>query len=66
MKTNKRMNKEKKKFDLQERFINYAVRIINLSEHLLETKTVKRIMNVNNKDSWKLDISCSRLEIRFY
>ncbi len=37
------MNEEKKKFDLQERFIDYAVRIINLSEQLPETKTGKHI-----------------------
>jgi len=32
-----------KKFDLQERFIDYAVRIINVSEQLPETKTGKHI-----------------------
>ena len=37
------MNEEKKKYDLQERFIDYAVRIINLSEQLPETKTGKHI-----------------------
>ncbi|MCK5051488.1 MAG: four helix bundle protein [Candidatus Cloacimonetes bacterium] len=37
------MNEEKKKFDLQERFIDYAVRIINLSEQFPETKTGKHI-----------------------
>ncbi|NQT64581.1 MAG: four helix bundle protein [FCB group bacterium] len=37
------MNEEKRKFDLQERFIDYAVRIINLSEQLPETKTGKHI-----------------------
>ena len=37
------MNEEKKKFDLQERFIDYAVGIINLSEQLPETKTGKHI-----------------------
>jgi len=37
------MNEEKKKFDLQERFIDYAVRVINLSEQLPETKTGKHI-----------------------
>ena len=37
------MSKEEKKFDLQERFIDYAVRIINLSEQLPETKTGKHI-----------------------
>ncbi len=38
-------NKENnlKKFDLQERFIDYAVRIINVSEQLPETKTGKHI-----------------------
>jgi four helix bundle protein len=37
------VNEEKKKYDLQERFIDYAVRIINLSEQLPETKTGKHI-----------------------
>ena len=37
------MKEEKKKFDLQERFIDYAVRIINLSEQLPESKTGKHI-----------------------
>ena len=32
-----------KKFDLQERFIDYAVRIIKVSEQLPETKTGKHI-----------------------
>lgn len=32
-----------KKFDLQERFIDYAVRIIHVSEQLPETKTGKHI-----------------------
>jgi len=38
-------NKENnlKKFDLQERFIDYAVRIINVSEQLPETKAGKHI-----------------------
>ncbi|MDP8203666.1 MAG: four helix bundle protein [Candidatus Tenebribacter mawsonii] len=38
-------NKENnlKKFDLQERFINYAVRIIKVSEQLPETKAGKHI-----------------------
>ncbi len=35
--------KEKKKFDLQERLINYAVKIINVSEQLPDTKTGKHI-----------------------
>ncbi len=37
------MNKEMKKFDLQERFIDYAVRIINLSEQLPKSNTGKHI-----------------------
>jgi four helix bundle protein len=37
------VNEEKKKYDLQERFIDYAVKIINLSEQLPETKTGKHI-----------------------
>ena len=38
-------NKENnlKKFDLQERFIDYAVRIINVSEQLPETKAGRHI-----------------------
>ena len=38
-------NKENnlKKFDLQERFIDYAVRIVNVSEQLPETKAGKHI-----------------------
>ena len=39
----KRMNEKEKKFDLQERFIDYAVRIINVSEQLPETKAGKHI-----------------------
>jgi len=35
--------KNQKKFDLQERFIDYAVRIINVSEQLPETKAGKHI-----------------------
>ncbi|MCD6205507.1 MAG: four helix bundle protein [Candidatus Marinimicrobia bacterium] len=35
--------KNQKKFDLQERFIDYAVRIINVSEPLPETKAGKHI-----------------------
>ena len=37
------MNEKQKKFDLQERFIAYAVRIISLSEQLPESKTGKHI-----------------------
>ena len=37
------MSEEQKKFDLQERLIDYAVRIINLSEQLPETKVGKHI-----------------------
>lgn len=37
------MNEKKKKFDLQDRFVDYAVRIINLSEQLPESKTGKHI-----------------------
>ncbi len=37
------MNEKEKKFDLQERFIDYAVRIINVSEQLPETKAGKHI-----------------------
>ena len=33
----------RKKFDLQERFVDYAVRIIKASENLPETKTGKHI-----------------------
>ncbi len=32
------MNEKEKKFDLKERFIDYEVRIINVSEQLSETK----------------------------
>ena len=32
-----------KKFDLQERFIDYAVRIIKVSEQLPETKAVRQL-----------------------
>ncbi len=41
----KEKNKEnnQKKFDLQERLIDYAVRIINVSEQLPETKAGKHI-----------------------
>ena len=41
----KEKNKEnnQKKFDLQERFIDYAVRIINVSDQLPETKAGKHI-----------------------
>ena len=35
--------KNQKKFDLQERFVDYAVRIINVSEQLPETKAGKHI-----------------------
>ena len=38
---NKAINQ--KKYDLQERFIDYAVRIINISEQLPETKAGKHI-----------------------
>ncbi|MBL7066792.1 MAG: four helix bundle protein [Candidatus Marinimicrobia bacterium] len=37
------MNEKEKKFDLQERFIDYAVRIINVSEQLPETKAGRHI-----------------------
>ena len=41
----KEKNKEKKqkKFDLQERFIDYAIRIIKVAEQLPETKLGKHI-----------------------
>ena len=41
----KKENREnnQKKFDLQERFIDYAVRIINVSEQLPETKAGKHV-----------------------
>jgi len=37
------MNKQNKKFDLQDRLIDYAVRIINVSEQLSNSKTGKHI-----------------------
>ncbi len=41
----KKENREnnQKKFDLQERFIDYAVRIINVSEQFPETKAGKHV-----------------------
>ena len=38
-----KMSEKEKKFDLQERLIDYAVRIINVSEQLPETKAGKHI-----------------------
>ncbi len=44
MKEKRNIEKDiRKKFDLQERFIDYAVRIIKLSENLPETKAGKHI-----------------------
>jgi four helix bundle protein len=37
------MSEKEKKFDLQERLIDYAVRIINVSEQLPETKVDKHV-----------------------
>jgi len=37
------MSEKEKKFDLQERLIDYAVRIIKVSEQLPETKAGKHI-----------------------
>ena len=66
-----------KKFDLQERFIDYAVRIIKISEQLPETKAVggsntkkrirrKRKMRDSDKNTWLLDIPCWILEIHIF
>ncbi len=43
MKEKLTMCEKEKKFDLQERLIDYAVRIINVSEQLPETKAGKHI-----------------------
>ena len=39
------MSEKDKKFNLQERLIDYAVRIINVSEQLLETKAGKHVFS---------------------
>ncbi len=59
------------KFDLQERFIAYAVEIILLSEQLPETKAGRHICDQilrsdRNIFTWILDIPCWILDIQIF
>jgi hypothetical protein len=67
-KVNLKDQSNKRKFDLQERFIDYAVRIIKVSEKLPETKAGKHICSQilrRDNDVCSLDIGYSVLDIGY-
>ena len=51
------------KFILQDRLVEYAVKIIKLSEQLSQKIQLKRNDSDSNDSTWNLDIPCLLLDI---
>ena len=54
------------KFDLQNRLVEYVVKIIKLSEQLSQKIQLKRNDSDSTDSTWNLDIPCWILDIQLY